>query len=74
MQMSSVDCEGHQLRANLSDKIRKAKDQIPTPIDETKTIHIKKGGQHGSQIAMKDLNVICNNIIKNVKKKETWLP
>ena len=65
MQMSSIDCEGHQLHANLSDKIRKAKDQIPTPIDETKTIHIKKGGQHGSQIAMKDLNMI-------VKGTEEW--
>ena len=59
------NCQGHQIRLDTASKIKKIQQEPPKIIDGHKKIYLKKGGQHGSEIMLIDLNDI-------VKRTDEW--
>ena len=58
MAVGPSSCQGHQVRQDTAAKIRKEKQTPPKVIDSNMKIYIKKGGKHGTEIKLMDLNGI----------------
>ena len=65
MPMNPENCQGHQIRLDTASKIKKIQQEPRRIIDAHKKIYLKKGGQHGSEIMLIDLNDI-------VRKTDEW--
>ena len=59
------NCQGHQIRLDTASKIKKIQQEPRRNIHAHKKIYLKKGGQHGSEIMLIDLNDI-------VRKTDEW--